>query len=103
MLQVHNHGKKGDDPPKPHHSILIALGGNLASPEGPPQITLRKALKALVKRGAVIRALSEFYHTPAFPEGNGPDYVNVLYNAVSQSLTGPFRFVCLTDSVDGLH
>jgi len=32
----------------------------------------------------------------------GPDYVNVLFNAVSQNLTYPFRFVCLTDSHDGL-
>jgi hypothetical protein len=33
----------------------------------------------------------------------GPDYVNVLFNAVSENLTGPFRFVCLTDSPDRLH
>jgi hypothetical protein len=31
-----------------------------------------------------------------------PDYVNVLYNACKANLTGPFRFVCLTDSIDGL-
>ena len=33
----------------------------------------------------------------------GPDYVNVLYNACKANLTGPFRFVCLTDSTDGLN
>ena len=33
----------------------------------------------------------------------GPDYVNVLYNAVRKNLTGPFRFVCLTDKTDGLN
>ncbi len=31
----------------------------------------------------------------------GPEYVNVLYNAVRDHITGPFRFVCLTDRADG--
>lgn len=31
----------------------------------------------------------------------GPDYVNVLYNAVADHLDAPFRFVCLTDNPDG--
>lgn len=29
-------------------------------------------------------------------------YVNVLYRAVRANLTGPFRFVCLTDDTEGL-
>lgn len=33
----------------------------------------------------------------------GPDYVNVLFNAVRANLTPPFRFVCLTDQSDGFH
>ena len=28
----------------------------------------------------------------------GPDYVNVLYAAVADNITVPFRFVCLTDA-----
>ncbi|PTV93785.1 hypothetical protein C8J27_11266 [Rhodobacter aestuarii] len=32
----------------------------------------------------------------------GPEYVNVLYNACRANLTGPFRFVCLTDDAAGL-
>ena len=32
----------------------------------------------------------------------GPDYVNVLRNAVADNLDRPFRFVCLTDNADGL-
>ncbi|MEP2533126.1 hypothetical protein [Shimia sp.] len=31
-----------------------------------------------------------------------PDYVNVLYNACHTAITGPFRFVCLTDDGAGL-
>ncbi len=30
------------------------------------------------------------------------DYVNVLYNAVRGAMRGPFRFVCLTDTAEGL-
>ena len=75
-VQRHNRGENGDDPLKMNHILLIALGGNLTSAKGPPQETLREAVAALKKNGAVIRALSPFYHTPAFPAGNGPDYVN---------------------------
>lgn len=32
----------------------------------------------------------------------GPDYVNVLYNAVNANLDLPFRFVCLTDDETGI-
>ena len=32
----------------------------------------------------------------------GPDYVNVLYNAVADNLATPFRFVCLTDDTTGI-
>lgn len=58
------------------NSYLLALGSNLASGSGSPAETLRKALKLLSKMGAVIRTTSPFYHTPAFPAGSGPDFVN---------------------------
>lgn len=32
-----------------------------------------------------------------------PSYVNRLFSAVSAHLSGPFRFVCLTNEPDGLH
>ena len=53
-----------------------ALGGALASSVGAPRETLRAAIKLLQISGAVIRATSTFYHSPAFPAGAGPDYVN---------------------------
>ncbi len=33
----------------------------------------------------------------------GPEYVNRLYAMVRQNVTGPIRFVCLTDSVEGVR
>ncbi len=76
MLQADNHGEKGGEPLKVIHSMLIALGSNLTSSVGPPEMTLNEAVLALEVKGAVIRKVSEFYRSPAFPEGNGPDYVN---------------------------
>lgn len=56
--------------------ILLALGSNLASSAGSSAATLRAALFGLEEKGAMIRAVSPLYSTPAFPAGNGPDYVN---------------------------
>lgn len=33
----------------------------------------------------------------------GPDYVNVLYSACREFISGDFRFVCLTDNDFGIH
>lgn len=57
-------------------NINLSLGANLASFVGTPMETLAEATNLLEKHGAVIRKLSKMYHTPAFPAGNGPDFVN---------------------------
>ncbi|WP_272008171.1 2-amino-4-hydroxy-6-hydroxymethyldihydropteridine diphosphokinase [Roseovarius sp. ZX-A-9] len=56
--------------------FLIALGGNLPSAAGSPEQTLRAALAILGKQGCDVVDVSKFYHTPCFPPGAGPDYVN---------------------------
>ncbi|MEM7519926.1 MAG: 2-amino-4-hydroxy-6-hydroxymethyldihydropteridine diphosphokinase [Pseudomonadota bacterium] len=56
--------------------MILALGSNLASSAGAPPDTLRASLAELANRGAAIRAVSAYYSTPAFPAGNGPDFVN---------------------------
>ncbi|MEP5729070.1 MAG: 2-amino-4-hydroxy-6-hydroxymethyldihydropteridine diphosphokinase [Sulfitobacter sp.] len=56
--------------------MLLALGANLTSTSGLPLETLKLSLLALENEGAVIRKVSSFYNTPAFPAGNGPDFVN---------------------------
>ncbi|MGC1495834.1 MAG: 2-amino-4-hydroxy-6-hydroxymethyldihydropteridine diphosphokinase [Sulfitobacter sp.] len=76
MLQGQRHGEKGEEPLTSNHIILLALGSNLTSAAGSPAQTLKIALNLLETHGAVIRAVSRFYHTPAFPAGAGPDYVN---------------------------
>lgn len=64
---------------------LIALGANLTSPVGPPRDTLCAAIADLSGPEKPIRATSEFYATPCFPPGSGPDYVNA---AVLMAWTG---------------
>lgn len=60
-----------------HNLALIALGSNLSSSAGYPNVTLRAALVACAQLpGLRLRAVSRFYATPAFPAGSGPDYVN---------------------------
>ena len=76
MLQAKVHGEMRDSTLKSDHNLLLALGANLTSSVGAPEITLREALKLLKIRGATIRAISLFYTTPAYPKGNGPDYIN---------------------------
>ncbi len=59
--------------------IFVALGANIASPVGPPAVTLRRALEAMPKHGIQVGAVSPFYRTPAWPAGSGqPDFVNAV-------------------------
>lgn len=57
---------------------LVALGANVASGVGIPEITALCALEAVSAAGWRILATSRFYRTPCFPAGAGPDYVNAV-------------------------
>ncbi|KAE9628937.1 2-amino-4-hydroxy-6-hydroxymethyldihydropteridine diphosphokinase [Parasedimentitalea maritima] len=59
-------------------NALIALGGNLPTCAGMPHQTLVAAVCALSKYDLRLRAVSRFFHTPCFPAGAGPDYVNAV-------------------------
>ena len=68
--------------------ILVALGGNMPSPAGAPEKTLRAAFAALGKApGVALVATSALYATPCFPAGAGPDYVNAACKL--ESALGP--------------
>jgi 2-amino-4-hydroxy-6-hydroxymethyldihydropteridine diphosphokinase len=55
---------------------LVALGANLPFEGNPPETTLSNALALFVAEGLRVVASSRFFHTPCFPKGAGPDYVN---------------------------
>lgn len=57
-------------------SFLVALGANLPSAAGGPAQSFVRALQLLPEEGIQPKAVSRFYGSPAFPPGNGPDYVN---------------------------
>lgn len=59
--------------------MIIAMGSNLPSEVGSPEVTLNEALRSLERKGAVIRKVSDYYQTPCFPAGAGPDYVNAAF------------------------
>ncbi|PZQ52345.1 MAG: 2-amino-4-hydroxy-6-hydroxymethyldihydropteridine diphosphokinase [Rhodovulum sulfidophilum] len=57
-------------------TFLIAAGANLTSPAGAPVDTLRAAIGLLGRDDTMVTGLSQWFSTPAFPAGSGPDYVN---------------------------
>jgi 2-amino-4-hydroxy-6-hydroxymethyldihydropteridine diphosphokinase len=68
-------------------NAILALGANLRFSAMSPAETLAAALEALAVRGLAPLAVSRFYHTPCFPAGAGPDYVNAaaLLDAAGRS------------------
>lgn len=70
-----------------YRPAILALGGNQASPAGPPEATLKAALGRLAAESFGLRAISRFFRTPAFPAGAGPDYVNAV--ALAETDLGP--------------
>lgn len=60
----------------PVQEFLLALGGNLPSDHGLPELTLTAALSEFAEEGLHLVSVSRFYDTPCFPAGAGPDYVN---------------------------
>ncbi len=63
----------------PHGKVsisLVALGSNLSTGLGPPEINVESAISRLSGEGFYLLAKSRLYKTPCFPPGAGPDYVN---------------------------
>ena len=78
--------------------ILIALGANLPSSSGPPELTLRAALRTLGRRGAGLGAVSHFYRTPAWPEPVDPWFVNAAARLATR--LGPLELLSLLHEVE---
>ena len=75
-------------------SALIALGANVVSPYGPPELTLRAAVGLLARSIGKVTGKSRFFRTPCFPAGAGPDYVNAAI-CVESSLDAPALLAAL--------
>jgi 2-amino-4-hydroxy-6-hydroxymethyldihydropteridine diphosphokinase len=77
-------------------SALIALGGNVVSPYGPPELTLQAAVGQVARDIGKVTGKSRFFRTPCFPAGAGPDYVNAAM-AVATTLDAPDLLLRLHD------
>ena len=87
MTQVHEQGITV-------RSALIALGGNVVSPYGPPELTLQAGVGLLAQALGKVTRKSRFFRTPCFPAGAGPDYVNAAIR-VETSLDAPALLAAL--------
>lgn len=58
--------------------VLVALGGNVASPAGGVAETVRAGLHAVENESVRLLRVSRFFATPCFPPGAGPDFVNAV-------------------------
>lgn len=56
--------------------IVVALGGNIPSTAGEPDVTIHAALSVLYDYGVTVIAVSRFYRTPAWPDASEPPFVN---------------------------
>lgn len=62
---------------------LVALGGNVTTPEGSPEALVRAAISRLSKVGAEVVAQSCLYRTPSFPDPSDPEFVNACVAIVT--------------------
>lgn len=66
------------DPQGETPQIFIALGANIPSAAGSPEVTLKAALAALGKRGVQILKVSRFRQTDAWPDPSDPPFINAV-------------------------
>lgn len=78
--------------------VIVALGGNVASCVGAPEITLGSALDRLGDSALRVVSVSKFYATPCFPAGSGPDYVNAA--AVLSGMDEPHEILNVLHQVE---
>lgn len=76
MSQANVGVETSENMPQMQPDLLIAVGSNMASEVGGPEIAVSTSVRMLAEAGAVIRAESRLFRTPAFPPSSGPDYVN---------------------------
>ncbi len=69
--------------------ILIALGGNLPSPDfGTPRDTIEAALAALQAQNVEVLAQSRWYSTAPVPASDQPDFTNLVVQVRSDREPG---------------
>jgi 2-amino-4-hydroxy-6-hydroxymethyldihydropteridine diphosphokinase len=78
--------------------IFIALGANIPSVVGSPEVTLKAALTALAGRGVQVLDVSLFRQTQAWPDPNDPPFTNAV--AWIETELQPFALLGLLHEVE---
>lgn len=81
--------------------VILGLGGNVPSKFGTPAETIRSAIRAIGRTGLEIMATSRFFHTPCFPAGAGPDFVNAAL--LCRSRLGPTEILSILRQIESDH
>jgi 2-amino-4-hydroxy-6-hydroxymethyldihydropteridine diphosphokinase len=68
--------------------IFVALGANVPSPVGLPEVTLRCALEAMPRHGIAVAVASPFYRSQAWPNPTDPAFVNAVAQVKTKLLPG---------------
>ena len=82
-------------------NIFIALGGNVPSALGPPEVTLISALRALAGAGVTIQCVSRLHQTPAWPDPSAPPFINAA--ASVKTVLKPMELMALLHKVETDH
>jgi 2-amino-4-hydroxy-6-hydroxymethyldihydropteridine diphosphokinase len=78
--------------------IVIALGANLMSALGPPEVTLAASLERLGELGVRQTETSRFYRTRAWPNPDDPPFVNAV--ALVSTMLSPAQLLKVLHSVE---
>jgi len=95
--QAEGYQKNGGKSPKTGSLALVAVGSNMAFGDMDPSEMLNAVVLDISNEIGVIRARSRLYHTPAFPAGSGPDYVNAAFSVMTE-LSPAELLACLHDA-----
>lgn len=82
---------------------LVALGGNLPNGLTPPLQTILAAISDIQNIGFAVKNCSNFYQTPAFPAGSGPDYVNCAVQLEAHADITPQQVLGHLAAVEAAH
>lgn len=83
MSQDMNAREISQNTPQFRSTALVAVGSNTQFGQNSLSSTIDRALWKLRAETGVIRAVSRYFSTPAFPEGSGPDFVNAAFEWAS--------------------
>ena len=87
--------ESGKKLPQIRSTALVALGSNQVFAKADARETLAMAVAAIDEMLGVIRGVSRFFRTPAFPPGSGPDFVNAALSLETDLLP--------RELLEGLH